>query len=182
MHTLVRIVPMLGTGDIGLLSIKAMILFLPSKEFLGEGFFICSGQCECKRTKFFPSFALRSSGEILGHYLQLMKVTHLYRYILKHRSQATSSVYHCGSERPSTFFKYLSSILVVNHLLTGDFVPPEVTSQCPRSKDCHTILSSPEGRVRDYDGSLGYEVCGCLYLMLVKILSNGDMTLLVLLS
>jgi hypothetical protein len=46
----------------------------------------------------------------------------------------------------------------VGNLFTGDFIPPDISFEIPRSKYTDTITPAPEGCVRDNNGGLRSDV------------------------
>lgn len=82
-HILVRVVPVFGTKDAGLLCIEVMPLLLPHFELLSELLFIRFGERECERTQLSTCVSFGPSREVLRHDLQLVEVTHLYGDVFK---------------------------------------------------------------------------------------------------
>ena len=84
-HTLVRIVPVLGAGNVRLLGYERMVPFLPRSECCGEYRFRRVWQSEHECAERFSCIGLRPPREVLRHRLHLVEVARLYRNVFEDR-------------------------------------------------------------------------------------------------
>jgi len=160
---------------------EALVLLFVHTQCFRECLLVRFGESERERTELFSRLSLRSSGEVLGHRLQLVEVTYLHGNILENSSQTPSAVNNSGSEYPPFLFKYFASIVIVSNTLTGYFIPPDVLLEVLGTEYTDTVLTPPEGRVYHNDSWLRSDICGHTDFMCVKVISYPDMTPCVLL-
>ena len=151
---LVRIISVLCSQNIRLVSEDVWVPILPVIEECPKFFFGAYGQLQHDCTECFASRCFRSSREVLRHGAHLVELAYLYRYSLKYLEHISFSVNNDCLEYPATLLKYLPSIVVRRHNFSYHTSPPNVSFQVWCSEYTDTPRSSKEGGVDNEDDGL----------------------------